>query len=65
MITITAKWASRCPSCGLPIAKGDEVLYDSAAKKVFHLACEPKADLFGGTEAETLADRLGFQKLQD
>lgn len=62
MITITCKFPSRCASCGESVAKGDEVLYDSAAKKVFHLACEPKADLFGGTEAETLADRLGYER---
>ena len=63
MITIISKFKSTCKACKGEIPQGVEIRYDAATKSAFHPECaEPKADLFGGTEAEELADQLGFEK---
>ncbi len=42
MITITAKYRSTCFGCKDAVNIGDEVLYDSGMKKVFHSDCVPQ-----------------------
>jgi hypothetical protein len=58
MRTISAKFASSCAGCGKPIAERDEVRYDDAARKVYHMGCEPEEK--PGPEAFALAERLLF-----
>jgi len=60
MRTITAKFPSKCASCGGPIAAGDEILYDAATKKVWHVDddCRPEEpDEKPDPRSEGLADR--------
>lgn len=62
MRLISAKYKSICHGCKDVVLPGQEVLYDEAAKKVFHPGCKPaeQGDLLGPTEASELADKLGF-----
>lgn len=58
-----AKFPGRCAACRKPINTGDEIDYDVAAKKAYcSTKCRPveQLDVFGKSEAEELATRLGF-----
>ena len=37
---ITAKFASKCHTCGKPIKKGEEIIYWPNGKHAGHLACD-------------------------
>lgn len=63
MRTITAKFPSRCASCGGHIDRGDQILFDPATKKVWHTDtdCVPEdPDEKPDPRSESLADELGF-----
>lgn len=64
MRIITAKYRSLCHECKGEIPIGTEVLYDETIKKTYHLQCRPaeQGDLLGSTEADDLADKLGFTR---
>ncbi len=64
MRTITAKFPSKCPACGLEITRGSQISYDPESKKAFHPECAEDAE--GPDEKpdprnDDLADKLGFQ----
>jgi hypothetical protein len=42
MKKITAKFNSKCSVSGLPIKKGESILYDPISKKVYKVGKEPK-----------------------
>lgn len=52
--------AKPCATCKRLIQVGEECEYIPKTKGVRHYGCEPAADLFDATNAEALAERLGF-----
>jgi hypothetical protein len=58
---ITAKFDSRCISCGKAIKKGDAIEY--LEQKAYHIDCAPQEDQSPSAEQLALADRLGFSHL--
>lgn len=54
-----SKYNGTCCHCGKPTKAGTDE-YDLDTKKSFHRDCEAKRDLFSASEAEALADELGY-----
>lgn len=64
MKAFPSRYSGICNGCKDRFVAGTEIAYDDVAKKAYHLECQPveQPDLLGASEAEQLADRLGFEK---
>lgn len=53
------KYNGTCSICGKPTKAGKDI-YDLETKESYHEDCRSRRDLFSASEAEELADQLGF-----
>lgn len=58
-----SRFNGKCAKCSGPIKAGDEIHYDGEARKAYHPDCKPGGAIFEGTEAERLAESLGYRKV--
>lgn len=60
-----AKFAGTCTRCGGRIAVDEEIDYNSEKRTAAHSICPETLNLYRATEAQNLADRLGWIKPGD